>query len=91
MEHLEMDVCLQVTTERTAWELAEELFVDMVTIHPSVIFGPVLNRRGGSSVEIVRVRSLDTLRHILVVFHTFHGSCSMDCTCAVSNRHVLHR
>ena len=47
---------LQVQAERAAWELATELGIDLVTINPTMITGPVTNTRGGFSVDSIKVQ-----------------------------------
>ena len=46
---------LQVQAEKAAWEFSKKNGIDIVTILPSAINGPVVSTRGGFSVDIVRV------------------------------------
>ena len=46
---------MQVQAEKAAWKFAEDHNIDLVTIQPSVIIGPVLSARGGISVSQVQV------------------------------------
>ncbi len=47
---------MQSAAEREAWQLAEDLKVDVVTIHPSLVVGPLSSKRRGLSADIGRVR-----------------------------------
>jgi len=47
---------MQVLAEKAAWDLAKESGIDLVTIHLSVVLGPLTSRRGGFFAEIVKVR-----------------------------------
>lgn len=40
--------------ERAAWDLARETGLDLVVLNPGSIFGPVLNARRSTSLEVVR-------------------------------------
>ena len=46
---------VQSAAEREAWKLAEDLKVDVVTIHPSLVVGPLSSTRRGLSADIGRV------------------------------------
>lgn len=48
--------CMQAQAEEQAWDLAPKLGVDMVSIIPSRVLGPVLSpHRAGDSVNLVKV------------------------------------
>lgn len=47
--------CLQSEAEKAAWKLAKELDVDVVTIHPSLVVGPLSSTRHGLSADLTKV------------------------------------
>ena len=48
---------MQVAAEQAAWATAKEEGMDLVTICPGTIVGPVLSTRGGYSPNLVKVTS----------------------------------
>ncbi len=51
----------QTEAEHTAWELAKEANIDLVTICPNFVLGPVLSRRtSGTSIGYMKVRLMDS-------------------------------
>ena len=50
-------VCLQAQAERAAWDMAKEAGLDLVTINPSLVLGPVLTSRAdATSIILMKVR-----------------------------------
>ena len=49
---------LQVMAEKEAWQIAEQHGLDLVTIHPVFVIGPVLSTRtDATSVQMIVVRN----------------------------------
>ena len=44
--------------KKAAWKFAKEHNIDLVTILPTVIVGPMLNTRSGFSVDVAKASSL---------------------------------
>ncbi len=48
---------MQAQAERAAWDLAKEAGLDLVTINPSLVLGPVLTSRAdATSIILMKVR-----------------------------------
>ena len=64
---------LQVLAEQEAWKTAKQHGLDLVTILPNFVLGPVLSSRAdGTSVGFLKVRALPNL-----------------CICARNGPHVI--
>ena len=51
------DPAPQVVAEKEAWKIAEQHSLDLVTIHPVFVVGPVLSTRtDATSVQMIKVR-----------------------------------
>lgn len=48
--------CLQAQAERAAWDMAKEAGLDLVSINPSLVLGPVLTSRAdATSIILMKV------------------------------------
>ena len=49
--------CVQVLAEKLAWSMAEELSIDLVTIHPALVLGCVYYPNDSPvSIQFMKVR-----------------------------------
>ena len=59
-EH-EVLVCLQTSAERAAWKYAKEHSLDLITILPNFVLGPVITSRvDGLSAQFMQVAQWDS-------------------------------
>lgn len=60
---------MQVRAEEVAWDFAKEHDIDLVTVLPSAVFGPVLSARSdATSVQILKVGFLVALFPVVQIY-----------------------